>query len=67
MLLTRERYCKRKLIGGNLAGNVYDKTKGILSTASKIITLTYRASKAIIKPVVHQAFPYVKQKVTNIK
>lgn len=59
MLLTRKRYQKRKVIGGNLLGNAYDRAKGVLSTASKIITLPYRATKAILKPIVRQALPYV--------
>ena len=66
MLLTRERYQKRKVIGGNLIGNVYDKAKGVLSSASKIVTLPYRATKAILKPAVNKALPYVKQGVKDV-
>lgn len=66
MLLTRERYQKRKVIGGNLLGNVYDKAKGVLSSASKIVTLPYRAAKTILKPVANKALPYVKQKSADV-
>ena len=31
------RYQKKKVIGGNLLKNVYDRVKGIISTGSKII------------------------------
>ena len=66
MLITRERYHKRKIIGGNLLGNVYDRLKGTLSTGSKIITKPILSVKnKILKPVVTKAIPYVTQKAID--
>ena len=66
MLLTRERYYKRKVVGGNLLGNVFDKSKGLLSSASKIAAVPYRAVKTMLKNQLKQkALPYVQQKAKD--
>ena len=67
MLLTRERYYKRKVVGGNLLGNVFDKSKGLLSSASKIAAVPYRAVKTMLKNQLKQkALPYVQQKAKDM-
>ena len=46
------RYQKKKIIGGNLLKNVYDRVKGIISTGSKIINRIPTGVRSELKKLV---------------
>ena len=49
MLVKRNQLYKRRIIGGSLLGNVIDKAKGVLTSATKAIASKLPSAKNVLK------------------
>ncbi|RDD36229.1 hypothetical protein TrispH2_011689 [Trichoplax sp. H2] len=65
MLLQRERYFKKKIIGGNLLGNLFDRAKKVISIGSKIVKNKITPIKKALKPLGNKAIQAGKQTITS--
>ncbi|DAC81747.1 TPA_asm: hypothetical protein [Trichoplax MELD virus] len=65
MLLQRERYFKKKIIGGNLLGNLFDRAKKVISIGSKIVKNKITPIKKALKPLGNKAIQAGKKTITS--
>lgn len=64
MFIKRNQFVKRKIIGGNLLGNLFNKAKGVLYNTGKLII---PKAKSLGKMAAHKAIKAAKDQVTPEK